>query len=70
MPQPGRPPWRRIQWITNGIEASLVLLAVAVIDMVISTHEATRVAVLTIAVITWGMVIAHLTSILSSSRLR
>jgi phosphatidylglycerophosphate synthase len=60
----------KIHRITNGIEASLVLLAVAVIDMAISTHEATRVAVLTIAVITWGMVVAHLTSILSSSRLR
>jgi len=52
--------------ITNGIEASLVLLGVAVVD----GQEATRVAVLALAAITWAMVVAHLTSILSSSRLR
>lgn len=60
----------KIHRITNGIEASLLLLAVAVVDAVVGGHEPTRAAVLAIAVITWVMVVAHLTSILSSSRLR
>ncbi|GLY76526.1 transferase [Actinoallomurus iriomotensis] len=60
----------KIHRITNGIEASIVLLAAAVIDTIINGQGATHVAVLAIAVITWVMVIAHLTSILSSSRLR
>jgi hypothetical protein len=60
----------KIHRITNGIEASLVLLGVAVVDAVIGGQEATRVAVLALAAITWAMVVAHLTSILSSSRLR
>nr|WP_329834332.1 CDP-alcohol phosphatidyltransferase family protein [Streptomyces sp. BE133] len=60
----------KIHRITNGIEASLVLLAVAVVDLFMGSIEATRVTVLAIAVITWVMVVAHLASILSSSRLR
>ena len=60
----------KIHRITNGIEASLLLLAVAVVDAVVGGHEPTRAAVLAIAVISWVMVVAHLTSILSSSRLR
>ena len=60
----------KIHRITNGIEASLVLLAAAVADALIGGHEPTRAAVVAIAAITWVMVIAHLTSILSSSRLR
>lgn len=60
----------KIHRVTNGIEASLVLLGVAVVDVVVGGQEATRVAVLAIAAITWAMVVAHLTSILSSSRLR
>ena len=59
----------KIHRITNGIEASLVLLAVAVVDAVVGSREPTQVAVLTIAVVTWVMVAAHLASILSSSRL-
>jgi hypothetical protein len=49
------------------VEASLVRLGVAVVDAVVGGQEATRVAVLAIAAITWVMVVAHLTSILSSS---
>jgi hypothetical protein len=60
----------RIHRITNGIEASLLLLGVAVADVIVGGHEPTRVAVLAIAAISWAMVIAHVTSILSSSRLR
>jgi len=60
----------KIHRITNGIETSLVLLAVAVADVLVGSQEPTRAAVLAIAVITWAMVIAHLASILSSSRLR
>ncbi|MFE3906698.1 CDP-alcohol phosphatidyltransferase family protein [Streptomyces sp. NPDC059153] len=60
----------KIHRITNGIEASLVLLAVAVVDLFMGSIEATQVTVLAIAAITWVMVVAHLASILSSSRLR
>lgn len=60
----------RIHRITNGIEASLLLLGAAVVDMVVGGHEPTRMAVLAIAAVSWVMVVAHLTSILSSSRLR
>jgi hypothetical protein len=60
----------RIHRITNGIEASLALPAVAVVDLFVGSIEPTRVTVLAITVITWGMVVAHLASILSSSRLR
>ncbi|MEE1807706.1 hypothetical protein PUR32_16165 [Streptomyces sp. BE133] len=42
----------------------------AVVDLFMGSIEATRVTVLAIAVITWVMVVAHLASILSSSRLR
>ncbi|MEV8323819.1 CDP-alcohol phosphatidyltransferase family protein [Kitasatospora sp. NPDC056731] len=60
----------KIHRVTNGIEASLVLLAAAVVDAALGNLDATRAAVAGIAVITWGMVVAHLASILSSSRLR
>ncbi|KIF69689.1 transferase [Streptomyces sp. AcH 505] len=60
----------KIHRITNGIEASLLLLVVAVADAMIGGLEPTRIAVLAITAITWLMVVAHLTSILSSSRLR
>ena len=60
----------KIHRITNGIEASLLLLVVAVADVANGNLDATRIALLAIAVITWLMVVAHLASILSSSRLR
>jgi phosphatidylglycerophosphate synthase len=60
----------KIHRVTNGIEASLVLLAAAVVDTAIGGGEPTRVTLAAIAVITWAMVVAHLASILSSSRLR
>jgi phosphatidylglycerophosphate synthase len=60
----------KIHRITTGVEASLVLLGAAVVDAVVGSQEPTRVAVLAIATTTWAMVAAHLTSILSSSRLR
>ncbi|MFG3054928.1 CDP-alcohol phosphatidyltransferase family protein [Kitasatospora sp. NPDC048239] len=60
----------RIHRVTNGIEASLVLLAAAVADAVVGTTTPTRAVVAAIAAITWVMVVAHLASILSSSRLR
>ncbi|WP_086737365.1 CDP-alcohol phosphatidyltransferase family protein [Streptomyces glaucescens] len=60
----------RIHRVTNGIEASLVLLAAAVADLAVGGVEATRWALAGLAVITWLMVPAHLLSILSSSRLR
>ncbi|WP_327677218.1 CDP-alcohol phosphatidyltransferase family protein [Kitasatospora sp. NBC_00458] len=60
----------KIHRVTNGIEASLVLLAAAVVDAAVGSTDPTRATVAAIAVITWGMVVAHLASILSSSRLR
>ncbi|MFF1294078.1 MULTISPECIES: CDP-alcohol phosphatidyltransferase family protein [unclassified Streptomyces] len=60
----------KIHRVTNGIEASLVLLAAAVVDAVVGGIEPTRWALGALAVITWVMVPAHLLSILSSSRLR
>ncbi|MED7954700.1 MULTISPECIES: CDP-alcohol phosphatidyltransferase family protein [unclassified Streptomyces] len=60
----------KIHRVTNGIEASLVLLAAAVADAVVGSTDPTQGTVAAIAVITWGMVVAHLASILSSSRLR
>ncbi|WP_406089344.1 CDP-alcohol phosphatidyltransferase family protein [Kitasatospora purpeofusca] len=60
----------KIHRVTNGIEASLVLLAAAVADAAVGDIGPTRAVVAGIAVITWGMVVAHLASILSSSRLR
>ncbi|MFF7592093.1 CDP-alcohol phosphatidyltransferase family protein [Kitasatospora purpeofusca] len=60
----------KIHRVTNGIEASLVLLAAAVADVAVGGIGPTRAVVAGIAVITWGMVVAHLASILSSSRLR
>lgn len=60
----------KIHRITNGIEASLLLLAAAVVDAVAGDLDATRAAVLAVAAVTGVMVVAHLTSILSSSRLR
>ncbi|MFE6749027.1 CDP-alcohol phosphatidyltransferase family protein [Kitasatospora purpeofusca] len=60
----------KIHRVTNGVEASLVLPAAAVADAVVGSLGPTRAVVAGIAVITWGMVVAHLASILSSSRLR
>ncbi|MFF2045789.1 CDP-alcohol phosphatidyltransferase family protein [Kitasatospora sp. NPDC058170] len=60
----------KIHRVTNGIEASLVLLAAAVADAVVGGTTPTRAVVAAIAAITWVMVVAHLASILSSSRLR
>ncbi|WP_030038741.1 CDP-alcohol phosphatidyltransferase family protein [Streptomyces resistomycificus] len=60
----------KIHRVTNGIEASLVLLVAAVADQVTGGIEPTRWALGALAVITWVMVPAHLLSILSSSRLR
>ncbi|MFE7563220.1 CDP-alcohol phosphatidyltransferase family protein [Kitasatospora sp. NPDC057500] len=60
----------KIHRVTNGIEASLVLLAAAVVDAVVGHTDPTQATVAAITVITWGMVVAHLASILSSSRLR
>ncbi|WP_405087394.1 CDP-alcohol phosphatidyltransferase family protein [Microbispora sp. NBC_01389] len=60
----------KIHRVTNGIEASLVLLAAAAVDTFTGSLDPTRAALLAIGVITWVMVVAHLASILSSSRLR
>ncbi len=60
----------RIHRVTNGIEASLVLLVAAVADALTDSLDPTRWALGALAVITWVMVPAHLLSILSSSRLR
>jgi phosphatidylglycerophosphate synthase len=60
----------KIHRVTNGIEASLVLLAAAVADLALGGVEATRWALVGLAAVTWLMVPAHLLSILSSSRLR
>ncbi|MEU4874127.1 CDP-alcohol phosphatidyltransferase family protein [Streptomyces sp. NPDC021608] len=60
----------RIHRVTDGIEASLVLLAVAFADAATGSVGPTRWAPAAIAVVTWQMVPAHLLSILSSSRLR
>nr|BFD91377.1 CDP-alcohol phosphatidyltransferase family protein [Kitasatospora sp. Xyl93] len=60
----------KIHRVTNGIEASLVLLAAAAVDAGLGNLDATRWSLAGITVITWGMVVAHLASILSSSRLR
>ncbi|MEV0639595.1 CDP-alcohol phosphatidyltransferase family protein [Streptomyces sp. NPDC050619] len=60
----------KIHRVTNGIEASLVLLVAAVADEVTGGIDWTRWALGALAVITWVMVPAHLLSILSSSRLK
>ncbi|GAB2721263.1 CDP-alcohol phosphatidyltransferase family protein [Streptomyces bullii] len=60
----------KIHRVTNGIEASLVLLAVAIADALTGGTDPTRWALAALAAITWLMVPAHLLSILSSSRLR
>ncbi|WP_290429517.1 CDP-alcohol phosphatidyltransferase family protein [Streptomyces fragilis] len=60
----------KIHRLTNGIEASLVLLATAVVDAALGNLDATRIALVVLAAVTWVMVPAHLFSILSSSRLR
>lgn len=60
----------KVHRVTNGIEASLVLLAAAVADALADSGDPTRGTVAAIAAITWVMVVAHLASILSSSRLR
>ncbi|MEU1514747.1 CDP-alcohol phosphatidyltransferase family protein [Streptomyces sp. NPDC005811] len=60
----------KIHRVTNGIEASLLLLAAAFADEATGGIEPTHWALAAIATITWLMVPAHLLSILSSSRLR
>ncbi|MFF4549797.1 CDP-alcohol phosphatidyltransferase family protein [Streptomyces sp. NPDC001435] len=60
----------KIHRVTNGIEASLVLLVAALAGEITGGIEPTRWALGALAVITWVMVPAHLLSILSSSRLR
>jgi hypothetical protein len=60
----------KLHRITNGIEASLVLLCAAIADAVAGGPGPTRLAVGVIAGVTWAMVVAHVASILSSSRLR
>ncbi|WUD74007.1 CDP-alcohol phosphatidyltransferase family protein [Streptomyces sp. NBC_00510] len=60
----------KIHRLTNGIEASLVLLAAAVADTLTGSPAPTAWTLAALAVITWLMVVAHLASILSSSRLR
>ncbi|WP_405870338.1 MULTISPECIES: CDP-alcohol phosphatidyltransferase family protein [unclassified Streptomyces] len=60
----------KIHRVTNGIEASLVLLVAALADAATGGIDPTRWALGALAVITWVMVPAHLLSILSSSRLR
>ncbi|MEU6539806.1 CDP-alcohol phosphatidyltransferase family protein [Streptomyces sp. NPDC047000] len=60
----------KIHRVTNGIEASLVLLVAAIADTATDTLDPTRWALTALAAITWLMVPAHLLSILSSSRLR
>ncbi|MFK0172286.1 CDP-alcohol phosphatidyltransferase family protein [Streptomyces sp. NPDC090306] len=60
----------KIHRVTNGIEASLVLLAAAIADVFAGGVDVTRWVLIALAAITWLMVPAHLLSILSSSRLR
>ncbi|MFI5534236.1 CDP-alcohol phosphatidyltransferase family protein [Kitasatospora sp. NPDC051853] len=60
----------KVHRLTNGIEASLLLLAAAVADTVTADLTPTRAAVALLAAVTWVMVPAHLASILASSRLR
>ncbi|MFF7335097.1 CDP-alcohol phosphatidyltransferase family protein [Streptomyces sp. NPDC008150] len=60
----------KIHRVTNGIEASLVLLAAAIADVFVGGVDVTRWVLIALAAITWLMVPAHLLSILSSSRLR
>ncbi|WP_112470248.1 CDP-alcohol phosphatidyltransferase family protein [Streptomyces triticisoli] len=60
----------KVHRLTNGIEASLLLLAAAIGDTVTGGVDVTRWALIALAAITWVMVPAHLLSILSSSRLR
>lgn len=60
----------KVHRLTNGIEASLLLLAAAIGDTVTGGVDVTRWVLIALAAITWVMVPAHLLSILSSSRLR
>ncbi|GAB3434695.1 CDP-alcohol phosphatidyltransferase family protein [Flindersiella endophytica] len=60
----------KVHRLTNGIEASLVLLVAAFADTLTHSGTPTRAVVAGLAAVTWVMVVAHLASILSSSRLR
>lgn len=60
----------KLHRVANGIEASLILLAAAMVDSLLGSGSPTQLAVAGITTITWAMVFAHLASILSSSRLR
>jgi phosphatidylglycerophosphate synthase len=60
----------KVHRLTNGIEASLVLLAAAVADALAGSPAPSAVTLAALAAVTWLMVVAHLASILSSSRLR
>lgn len=60
----------KVHRLTNGIEASLVLLAAAVADAVTGSTVPSAATLAALAAVTWLMVVAHLASILSSSRLR
>ncbi|GHA10130.1 CDP-alcohol phosphatidyltransferase family protein [Streptomyces echinoruber] len=60
----------KIHRVTNGLEASLVLLAASLADPAVGGVGATRWVLVALAAVTWVMVPAHLLSILSSSRLR
>jgi phosphatidylglycerophosphate synthase len=60
----------KIHRIANGIEASLLFLVAALVELGTGGHAPTQIAVAAVAVVAWLMVPAHLFSILSSSRLR
>jgi len=56
--------------LCNGIEATLLLLVTAVVDMALGDLTATRLATIVITAVVWLLVPAHIVSIVASSRLK
>jgi len=56
--------------LCNGIEATLLLLVTALVDMALGDLTATRIATIVITAVVWLLVPAHIVSIVASSRLK
>ncbi|MGP4052404.1 CDP-alcohol phosphatidyltransferase family protein [Streptomyces sp. 2A115] len=56
--------------LCNGIEATLLLLVAAVVDLALGDLTATKIATVTVTAVVWLLVPAHIVSIVASSRLK
>ena len=56
--------------LCNGIEATLLLLVTAIVDVALGDLTATKIATIAVTAIVWLLVPAHIVSIVSSSRLK